>query len=116
MKELYEALYEAMINKEIDSINEILDSSFQIIHVNGMIQTKEEFMKAIADGTLVYESFEMMKVQESMMEDRGVLMIDSRIKANIYHTGIRNWNLSSKIALLKKEKWQIYRIIETSYR
>lgn len=116
MKELYKKLYEACIQKDEMKLNELLDESFQIIHVNGMIQTKVEFIQSIVKGMIQYESFTIQKWDETMMEDKAVIMIDNKVSANFFLTGSRTWNLSEKVALLRKDRWYIYRILVTSSR
>ena len=56
IKNIYADMYKYMINKDISELNEILDDSFVLVHMTGIRQNKQEYLKAIADGTLNYYS------------------------------------------------------------
>lgn len=116
MKEILVSFYQSIIDKEQSFLEQMLDSNFQIIHINGMIQNKEQFINAILNESIVYISYEVISIQETKMDDRGVIAANIKATANLYNSGIKEWNISTKIALFEKEEWKIYRILETSYK
>ena len=50
----YKKMYEGMIAKDEGILNEVLDDSFVLVHMTGMRQAKDAFIKAVMNGTLNY--------------------------------------------------------------
>ena len=55
---LYREMYEAMVAKDTVTLNHVHADDFVLIHMTGMRQSKAEYIRAIADGTLNYYSVE----------------------------------------------------------
>ena len=55
---VYKKMYDGMISKDEEILREVLDDSFVLVHMTGMCQPKEEFIKAVLTGTLNYYSAE----------------------------------------------------------
>jgi len=53
----YEAMQQAMINKDIDKLDRIVKDGTTFTHMSGKTQTKEEYFGEIADGTLNYHKY-----------------------------------------------------------
>ncbi len=58
IREAYTRMYEGMIAKDEHILREVLDDSFVLVHMTGMRQSKDAFIKAVMDGTLNYYSAE----------------------------------------------------------
>ncbi len=56
VKNAYIKMCEAMIAKDETGLNEVLDDSFVLVHMTGMRQNKQEFIRAVSGGTLNYFS------------------------------------------------------------
>ena len=54
IRSLYEEMYIAMITKDKDKLELLHDNGFVLVHMTGMKQTKEEYIKAIVNGVLNY--------------------------------------------------------------
>ena len=52
--QLYHDMYAAMTAKDEEELNRVHDDSFVLIHMTGMRQTKQQYIRAIMDGTLNY--------------------------------------------------------------
>ena len=52
----YEAMQQAMIDKDIAKLDRIVKDGTTFTHMSGKTQTKEEYFGEIADGTLNYHS------------------------------------------------------------
>ena len=50
----YREMYRGMIDKNRNTLSEVLDDSFVLVHMTGMRQSKEAFIRAVEDGTLNY--------------------------------------------------------------
>ena len=55
---LYRVMYEAMMAKDTVTLNRIHADDFVLIHMTGMHQSKQEYIRAVAGGTLNYYSAE----------------------------------------------------------
>ena len=55
---LYREMYEAMVAKDTATLDRVHADNFVLIHMTGMRQSKAEYIRAIADGTLNYYSAE----------------------------------------------------------
>ncbi len=49
---LYREMYEAMVAKDTVTLNRVHADDFVLTHMTGMHQSKQEYIKAIANGTL----------------------------------------------------------------
>ena len=59
VEKCYRQMYRGMIDKDKEILSEVLDDSFVLIHMTGMRQPKEAFIRAVEDGTLNYFSAEI---------------------------------------------------------
>ena len=55
---LYHQMYKAMVEKDTATLDRIHAPQFVLIHMTGMRQSKQAYIRAIADGTLNYYSAE----------------------------------------------------------
>ena len=56
---LYREMYRHMIAKDTASLGRILADDFVLVHMTGMRQSKQEYLRAIANGTLNYYNEEL---------------------------------------------------------
>ena len=54
IQKAYIRMYDGMIAKDEKVLQDVLDDSFVLIHMTGMRQPKDAFIKAVMDGTLNY--------------------------------------------------------------
>ncbi len=106
LKNAYKLLYRGMIEKNRDVLSEVLDSNFILIHMTGMRQSKEAFIKAVEDGTLNYFSAEHQNIETEIHGDNAVLIGQSIVNAAVFGGGKHTWRLQLKIKLTKDgEGW-----------
>jgi NAD(P)-dependent dehydrogenase (short-subunit alcohol dehydrogenase family) len=67
-------MYEGMISKDEKVLNEVLDDSFVLVHMTGMRQPKQAFIKAVLNGTLNYFSAEHENMPVEISGDTAVLL------------------------------------------
>ena len=56
IRQAYIRMYDGMISKDERILNDVLDDSFVLVHMTGMRQPKQVFIKAVLNGTLNYFS------------------------------------------------------------
>lgn len=84
IRSLYKQMYDGMIAKDAAVLREVLDDSFVLMHMTGMHQSKEEFIKAVKNGTLNYFSAEHEHLPVEINGDTAVLTGQSYVAAAVF--------------------------------
>ena len=100
---LYRRMYRAMIEKDTATLNEIHASNFVLTHMTGMRQSKQEYIQAIAGGTLNYYSAHHEQAQVSIDGNRATLVVRSRVEAAVFGGGRHTWPLQLTFSLIKRD-------------
>ena len=98
----------AMIEKDLEKLNEILDDSYTLRHMSGKTQTKQEYIDEIMDGTLnYYKSTINNPIIIICEKDKAILEADVTLDAKVY--GIKGiWTLHSKQTLERiNDEWYL---------
>lgn len=114
---VYEQMYRYMISKDTASLGEILSDDFVLVHMTDMKQRKDDFLMAIADGTLNYyrEDTEDL-IFEHLTEVEAMIIGQSRVQAAVFRGGRHTWNLQLRITLHKEEGyWKISKAVASTY-
>lgn len=119
LKEIYKELYQSMITKDTEVLDRLLEDDFVLIHMTGMRQSKQEYLRAIENGTLNYYSCEetvLEKNREKDSEDRVHIIGKSLVNAAVFGGGRHTWPLQLDIDLVKKgNEWKITKIKASTY-
>lgn len=113
---VYKKMYEGMIKKDEKILDEVLDDSFVLVHMTGMKQSKDAFIKAVMNGTLNYFSAEHEHMPIEISGDTAVLTGQSYVAAAVFGGGRSNWHLQQKCSLKKiSGEWKITRSVASTY-
>ena len=113
---VYKKMYEGMIKKDEKILDEVLDDSFVLVHMTGMRQSKDSFIKAVMNGTLNYFSAEHEYMPIEISGDTAVLTGQSYVAAAVFGGGRSNWHLQQKCSLKKiSGEWKITRSVASTY-
>ena len=116
IRQVYIRMYDGMISKDEKILNEVLDASFVLVHMTGMRQPKQAFIKAVLNGTLNYFSAEHENMPVEISGDTAVLTGQSYVAAAVFGGGRSNWHLQQKCSLKKTDgAWKITRSIASTY-
>ena len=116
VKNAYKKMYEGMIAKDEKILDEVLDDSFVLVHMTGMKQSKDAFIKAVMNGTLNYFSAEHEHMPVEISGDTAVLIGQSYVAAAVFGGGRSNWHLQQKCSLKKiNGEWKIARSVASTY-
>lgn len=108
IQEAYIRMCDGMITKDESVLRDVLDDSFVLIHMTGMRQPKEAFIKAVLDGTLNYFSARHDSMTVELSGNTAVLTGQSYVSAAVFGDGRHNWRLQQKCSLIKTEDgWKI---------
>lgn len=98
----------AMIEKDFEKLNELLEDNYTLTHMSGKTQTKDEYIGEIMDGTLnYYESIINNPIIIIKEKDKALLKADVTLDAKVY--GMKGtWTLHSEQTMEKiNEKWYL---------
>lgn len=116
IRDAYIRMYEGMIAKDELILREVLDDSFVLVHMTGMRQPKQAFVKAVLNGTLNYFSTEHENMPVEISGDTAVLTGQSYVAAAVFGGGRSNWHLQQKCSLKKTDGvWKITRSVASTY-
>ena len=80
----YQAMQQAMIDKDIDTLDEIILDGTTFTHMSGKTQTKDEYFADIRDGRLDYQSYTMKDAKIVIDVDDATLTCRVVLTANAY--------------------------------
>lgn len=89
-KEEFSLLYQAarycqaMTDKDIDTMREIVSEDMIFVHMSGMRQTREEYFADVADGSLTYYTIGMADPVIEIDGDQAIVTYTSILNANAY--------------------------------
>ena len=116
IRQAYIRMYDGMISKDEKVLNDVLDDSFVLVHMTGMRQPKEVFIKAVLNGTLNYFSAEHENMLVEISGDTAVQTGQSYVAAAVFGGGRSNWRLQQKCGLKKTGGvWKITRSVASTY-
>ena len=112
----YRAMYRAMIDKDGAKLGKLLDDSFVLIHMTGMQQDKQEFIRAVENGTLNYFSEEIRGMQTIAHKDFVQFTGKSLVNAAVFGGGRHTWRLqlAMKYKLINGE-WLITEAVASTW-
>ena len=114
--EAYKKMYSAMIAKDADLLNEVLDDDFVLVHMTGMRQSKQAFIRAVLNGTLNYYSAVHENMPVEMTGSTAVIIGQSYVSAAVFGGGRSSWRLQQKCSLKKVGcEWKITESIASTY-
>ena len=107
IEKLYHTMYRAMIDKDVDMLNQIHDDEFVLYHMTGMRQTKEEYVNAIINGTLNYYDVETDSIEIVVNGDEAMMTGRSRVTAAVFGGSCHTWPLLLRFKLRRSvEGWR----------
>lgn len=116
IREAYRKMYEGMISKDEVILRKVLDDDFVLIHMTGMRQSKEAFIRSVLNGTLNYYSAEHENMLVEIKGDAAVLTGQSYVTAAVFGGGRSRWRLQQKCSLKKTgSNWKIARSSASTY-
>ena len=105
---LYREMYRAMIAKDTATLNHIHADEFALTHMTGMRQSKQEYIKAIANGTLNYFSAEHEQTDIRIDGNHATLTGCSRVNAAVFGGDRHTWPLQLRLTLRKEHEHRLF--------
>ena len=102
VEDCYREMYRGMIDKDRAVLDEVLDDSFVLVHMTGMRQAKEAFIRAVEDGTLNYYSASHQRMNADIHGSQAELLGQSVVSAAVFGGGRHTWRLQLRLTLAQK--------------
>ena len=116
IEQLYKQMYQAMIAKDIATLNTILAEGSVLIHMTGTKQPKKQYLHEIENGTLNYYSVEDDEISITVNGTTAEMTGRSRVNAAVYGGGRHTWRLQMKSKLAKNDgRWQFVESKASTY-
>lgn len=114
---LYRQENEAMVAKDVVTLNQILAPSMKLQHMTGYVQPKMEWIDQIQNGEMKYfSSIEENITDIKIDSDRASLVGQNRVKASVWGGGVATWPLQMKMEFAKDNgKWIITNQVASTY-
>lgn len=113
---LYREMYKAMVEKDTATLNRVHADDFVLTHMTGMHQSKQEYIRAIAGGTLNYYSADHEQMDIKVNGNTATLIGRSRVNAAVFGGGRHTWRLQLRFTLCKEHgNWLFTSASATTY-
>ena len=93
LRQLYEDMYAAMVQKDEAELDRVHDDSFELVHMTGMRQDKNTYIRSILNGTLNYYSAVTEELRIDVAGDDATITGRSRVSAAVFGGGRHTWRL-----------------------
>ena len=107
LKQLYERMYRAMIEKDEAVLREVLAHDFVLVHMTGLRQDKDTYIRYITNGTLNYFNKRDREIEVTLTGTVAALTGKSEVSAAVFGGGRGTWRLQLEMRARKvSEQWQ----------
>ena len=93
LKDLYAEMWQALLTKDIKTLDKIHAENFILVHMTGMNQPKAEYLRCIRDGVLNYFSADTENIFIEISGSKGKLVGQSKVSAAVFGGGKNTWRL-----------------------
>ena len=102
VRELYRAYWRYMIAKDADGLRRLMAEDYTLLHMTGVRQTREEFLRGLQDGTFRYYAAEHESIEVAICGDAATMTGKSRVLAAVYGGRKTAWRLQGSFTLRKE--------------
>lgn len=116
IENLYRVMYQAMIAKDVVTLDSIMSDNAVLVHMTGVRQPKQQYLNEIKNGTLNYYSVEDDELDIELSGNKAMLTGRSRVTAAVYGGGKHTWRLQMKSSLIKESgRWLLVESRASTY-
>lgn len=117
IRKLYIKLCDASINKDVDTLEKILDDDYILIHMTGKRQTKQDYINSVLNGELKYYESIHESIEVTIDGNKATLVGKTKTLASPFGFGKSWWNLEQDMLLEKRDDiWVIIQSKASSYQ
>ncbi|WP_170971584.1 nuclear transport factor 2 family protein [Peribacillus simplex] len=98
---VYHRIDDAMVNKDTETLDYILDDNYVSVHMTGYQQSKQEWLEQIENEEMRYFKTMPQKTTITIDDNIAILICETKIDARIY--GFRNtWSMKINMYFEKR--------------
>ena len=107
IREMYREYWRCMIAKDADGLRRLMAEDYDLLHMTGLRQSAEAFLRGLLDGTFNYYAAEHESIEVSLNGDQATMIGRSRVLAAVYGGRKRTWPLQGDFTLRKEDgRWK----------
>ena len=107
IRKLYRKYWQYMIEKNADGLRSLMTDDYTLLHMTGVKQSAEAFLKGLLDGSFNYYSAEHDRIEVTVAGDHANMIGKSRVLAAVYGGGKHSWRLRGDFTLRKENgRWK----------
>ena len=103
IRALYCEYWRCMIAKDADGLRAILVEDYSLLHMTGVQQSAEVFLRGLLAGTFHYYAAEHDSIDVQVSGDHAVMVGKSRVLAAVYGGGKHLWRLQGDFTLRREQ-------------
>lgn len=108
IKELYRQYWRYMINKNDKGLRSLMSEDYYLLHMTGVRQTADEFIRGLMKGTFNYFSVEHDSIDVNIDGDTATMTGRSGVVAAVYGGDRNSWRLQGDFTLRKEnDVWKL---------
>lgn len=108
IKELYRVYWQCMIEKNAARLRQLMADDYELLHMTGVRQSREVFLKGLLDGTFNYYSAFHDSIEVHIAGSSAEMIGKSRVVAAVYGGGKHSWRLRGDFTLRKENgNWKL---------
>ena len=102
IRELYRKYWRYMIDKDADGLRRLMADDYVLMHMTGVRQSKETFLRGLLDGTFNYYAADHDSIDVAIHGDTAEMIGKSRVLAAVYGGRKNSWRLRGDFTLRKE--------------
>ena len=102
IQQLYKDYWQYMINKDIKGLDKIMADDYELCHMIGLRQKKQDFFESVKSGELNYYSVKHDEIIVNVSGDTAKMIGRSKVVAAVYGGGKSSWRLQGDFKLRKE--------------
>ena len=102
IKELYRKYWRYMIEKDEEGLRGLMSDDYYLMHMTGVKQSADTFLKGLNDGTFNYYSADHDFIEVEIKGDSAKMTGKSRVLAAVYGGSKNYWRLRGDFTLRKE--------------
>ena len=102
IRELYRRYWRCMIEKDADGLRSLMAEDYSLLHMTGVRQSAEVFLRGLMDGTFNYYAADHDSIQVTLNGSSALMIGRSRVTAAVYGGRKHSWRLQGDFTLRKE--------------
>lgn len=116
IRAIYREYWRCMINKDDKGLRELMSDDYYLMHMTGVRQSADTFIRSLLDGTFNYYSADHDEIQVAVNGCSATMIGKSRVVAAVYGGGKKRWRLQGDFTLRKEgEQWKLTSSLASVY-